>query len=77
MIRWGKEVPEDLFLNWSSSGHKHEWATIFCNDIGWYHYWEYPHPKDSLDKCLEDAAWLLDKLMQENGKNISVTVCQI
>lgn len=77
MIKWGKEVPEDLFINWSSSGHKDEWATIISNDEGWYHAWEYPHLKDRLKECIEDAGWLLNELFRQFGKKISVTVCQI
>jgi len=80
MIEWGKEVPKDLFVNWSSGGNKDEWATIISNDRGWYHAWEYPHLKGCLKECLKDAGWLLNELLQhvgQYGKKISVTVCQI
>lgn len=76
-IKWGQEVPEDYFLNWSSSGHKDEWATFFCDDKAWFPAWEYPHLKKYLGKCLEEAAWLLDRLRKKYGKEVMVTVCQI
>ena len=77
MIEWGKKVPKDLFVNWSSGGHKNEWATIVSNDKGWWHAWEYPYPKNCLKECLEHAGWLLDFLLQECEKKVSVTICQI
>jgi len=78
IIKWGEEVSEDEFLKWSSSGNKDEWATIVCNDIGWWHAWEYPHEKDRLDECIEAAARLMEVLEQDyKNDSISVTICQI
>jgi hypothetical protein len=76
-IKWGQEVPEDYFLNWSSSGHKDEWATVFCDDKAWFPAWEEPHPKNHLELCLKDAVFLLDYLLKWHGKKMMVTICQI